>query len=91
LAELSARPEPDLLTLLQGLRPAWLRVRGQSSIRLSEQVWVYRDGIRVGGVQALGQIQTTEVSEILFLEALDATQRFGLDHGSGAILVTTRR
>jgi hypothetical protein len=87
--DLAVRTEADLLTLLQGFRPAWLRVRGRGSINRPEQVWVYRDGIRLGGVQTLRQIQTTQVREIQFMEGPQATQRFGIDHGSGAILVTS--
>ncbi len=42
---------------------------------------VYRDGIRLGGVQTLRQIRTTQVREIQFMEGSQATQRFGIDHG----------
>lgn len=88
--DLAARTESDLLALLQGARPAWLRPRGQVSIsHQSEQVWVYRDGIRVGGVQVLEQMRPGEVRAIEFLPGHEATQRFGLDHGAGAILVTS--
>jgi hypothetical protein len=89
--DLAARTESDLLALLQGARPAWLRARGQVSITTQEpeQVWVYRDGIRMGGVQALEQMRPGEVREIEFLPGHEATQRYGLDHGAGVILVTS--
>ncbi|HEX8321507.1 hypothetical protein [Longimicrobium sp.] len=88
--DLAARTESDLLALLQGARPAWLRARGQVSITQgAEQVWVYRDGIRMGGIQVLEQMRPGEVREIEFLPSHEATQRYGLDHGAGAILVTS--
>jgi hypothetical protein len=88
--DLAARTESDLLALLQGARPSWLRARGPVSItQQSEQVWVYRDGIRMGGVQVLEQMRPGEVREIEFLPGHEATQRYGLDHGAGAIVVTS--
>lgn len=88
--ELAERTEADLLSYLQGARPQWLRARGKGSINLNEQVWVYRDGIKIGGVGALRQIRTADIREIQHMEGTAATQRYGLDHGAGAIFVLTR-
>jgi hypothetical protein len=88
--ELAGRTEADLLSYLQGSRPQWLRVRGKGSINMSEQVWVYRDGVKIGGVGALRQIRTNEIREIQHMDGPQATQRYGLDHGAGAIFVLTR-
>lgn len=87
--ELAGRTEADLLSYLQGARPQWLRVRGKGSINLSEEVWVYRDGVKIGGVGALRQIRTNEIREIQYMDGPQATQRYGLDHGAGAIFVLT--
>jgi hypothetical protein len=88
--ELRARVEPDLYAFLQGARPAWLRPRGRSSFSLAEQVRVYRDGSQIGNITTLRQIQPGEIREIQYLDSTKATERFGVDHGAGAILLTSR-
>jgi hypothetical protein len=81
----------DAYALVQALRPQWLRVRGASSVRGgSGQVQVYLDGSHMGGVSFLRQIATQSVGRIEYMDGLEATQRWGLDHGSGAIVVHTR-
>ncbi|HEY7767122.1 hypothetical protein [Longimicrobium sp.] len=90
LEELSAGTPVDLYTFLQRGRGAWLRTRGASSFNKPELVWVYRDGAKVGTVAALRQIQTSEIREIQYLDGSAATQQFGVDHGSGAILLRSR-
>jgi hypothetical protein len=76
--------------LVQALHPQWLRGRGQTSMYLAGAVKVYRDAQLVGGVDALRQISGESVGEIRFVDGTDAVQRWGSDHGAGAILVTTR-
>jgi hypothetical protein len=90
LEELSSGTPVDLYTFLQRGRGAWLRTRGASSFSRPEVVWVYRDGARVGTVSALRQIQTSEIREIQYLDGATATQQFGVDHGSGAIMLRSR-
>lgn len=96
---------PDLLTEEQirsqsyhtayeavaSLRPQWLRTRGVDSFRAPTQVQVYLDNMRLGGVNALQQIPTVAVYWIRWYDGLDATARWGLDHGQGAIFVSTSR
>jgi hypothetical protein len=89
-AELDAAGHSDTYTLIQSLRPRWLRVRGPTSARSSETVKVYLDGSLLGGVQHLRQISTHSVSSLQYLDGLEATQRWGMDHGAGAILLFTR-
>lgn len=81
----------DAYTAVQALRPHWLTKRGTSSIRLTETIKVYLDGNLMGGPEYLRQITTNSISSIRHLDGLEATQRYGLDHGVGAILVFTRR
>ncbi|HEX8212367.1 MAG TPA: hypothetical protein VF584_19485 [Longimicrobium sp.] len=88
--ELAGRTESDTYSFIQKARPQWLRVRGQSSMSISEQVWVYRYGAKIGGVGALRNVALSEVREIQYLDGSAATARFGPDHGSGAILLITR-
>lgn len=89
-AEMDASGHSDVLSLVQSLRPRWLRVRGASSIAGRETVKVYLDGSRLGGPESLRQLSTHSIGSVRYLDGLDATQRWGLDHGAGAIVVSTQ-
>jgi hypothetical protein len=89
-AELDASGHGDAFSLVQSLRPQWLRVRGPSSLNLREIVRVYLDGSMLGGPDHLRQISTHSIATLRYLDGLEATQRWGLDHGAGAIVVSTR-
>ena len=73
------------------LRAGWLRKRGTSSLNREGTILVYRDGMRIGAPGVLRQINATDLESIAYLDGMEATQRFGIDHGNGAIIVTTRR
>lgn len=90
-AEIDASSHTDAYALLRALHPQWLRARGTSSLNLQESVKVYLDGSLLGGVDHLRQITTHSLAEIRFMDGPEATQRWGLDHGAGAIVLTTRR
>jgi hypothetical protein len=89
-AELDASGHADAYTAVQSLRPAWLRVRGSTSFGAREIVKVYLDGSLVGDTNHLRQISTHSISTLRYLDGLEATQRWGLDHGAGAIVISTR-
>lgn len=88
--ELRAAGYSDAYRVVQSLRPQWLRTRGATSLSQPETIKVYLDGLLLGGPDQLRQITTTSISSIRFLDAIEATQRWGLDHGQGAIAVSTR-
>ena len=73
------------------LRANWLRKRGVSSINREGSILVYQDGMRYGTPESLRQINATAVESITFLDGVQATQRFGIGHGNGAIIVNSRR
>jgi hypothetical protein len=75
---------------VQSLRPRWLRVRGVTSVAGSETVKVYLDGSLLGSPQSLRQISTHSIGSLRYLSGLEATQRYGLDHGAGAIIASTQ-
>ena len=101
----SPRPNPDqitrveideagpsnLYTLVQNLRPIWLRERGATSFTDEIDVVVYLDGTRMGERESLRGIHSSNVETLQFYSARRATARFGVGHVNGAILVTTRR
>jgi hypothetical protein len=80
----------NALDLVQRVRPQWLRSRGQMSIQRPVEVVVYVNGHPSGGARSLADVHIQSIREIRFLSAVEATQRFGTDHGAGAILVSLR-
>lgn len=83
--------------VVQRLRPAWLTGRRAGSYGMDPQnvgeaqIQVYVDGIRSSiGIDHLRAIRVQDLLGIRHLNPIDASLRFGTDHGAGAILVTTR-
>lgn len=91
IEEITRTGSQDAFSAVQMLRPQWLTKRGTSSVNLTETIKVYLDGNLMGGPEFLRQIPTNSINNIRHLDGLEATQRYGLDHGVGAILVFTRR
>lgn len=88
--------------LVKSLRPAWLRPRGISTGRPTVDavgemgdpgggMGVYVDGVRVGGLDQLSNVEAQRIQEMRFLNASDATLKYGTGHTQGAIEVTTKR
>ena len=78
--------------VIERLRPRFLRVRGPSSVTnaAADRVVVYVDNTRMGYVDVLHDMQSSDILEIRYLNASDATSRFGTGHTAGAILVTRK-
>ena len=78
--------------LIARLRPEYLRSRGPSSLRTLAPTTavVYVDDMRFGELASLRTFNTDQILFIQYLNAADATTRFGTDHFGGAILITTR-
>ncbi len=82
--------------LVQRLRPGFLRNRGASSFgnaasgKSTPTARVVVDGAPRGGLSALAEISAMSVREIRYLNAADASIRFGTGYDGGAILVVTR-
>ena len=74
---------------VSALHSIWLRPRGVDSFLVPSIVWVYVDGIRVGGVDALQTIQPRLVNTIRFYDGPSATSRWGVDNGAGVIHIST--
>jgi hypothetical protein len=76
------------------LRPQFLYHRGVQSVRQpvdpSAGILVYVDGVRSGGIDQLRSIPADQVAEIRWLNARDATTKYGTGHGYGVIAVTTK-
>ena len=72
-------------------RPQWLSARGPTSLSVQpgDEVIVYLNGAKLGGVEHLRDITANLVASVRFLTGPEAQSRFGMDHQSGAILITT--
>ncbi len=81
----------NVFELIQRLRPNWLQGRGRKSNFASEEVSslpiVYIDSSKHGDINSLYSLSTMNIIEIRFLNAGDATTRYGPDHAGGAILI----
>lgn len=77
--------------VIEALRPQWLRPRGRTSLNMRESVKVYLDDSLLGEPDQLRNITTRSIGSIRYLDGNEATQRWGQDHGHGAIMVSTRR
>lgn len=83
---------PDLYELILARRGTWLRNRGPDSLGgRSSVLQVYRDNVRLGGVEALRTIHPMEIDYVRFYDPVQASSRWGFDHGAGVIFVATRR
>ncbi len=89
--ELAVDPGVDLLTLIQSLRPRWLRVRERTLTGPTTVSVVIDGGRSATGLSELRRIRANEVREVRYLSPADATTQFGTDMAGGAIVVSLRR
>lgn len=89
--EIVATGYTDAFSTIQALRPQWLIVRGATSFSRAEPVQVYLDDQRYGGVESLRNVSVQQVNLIRYYTGIQASERWGLDHGNGAIQVLTHR
>jgi hypothetical protein len=80
--------QADAYQAVQRLRPRWLQVRSGMG---NTSVVLYVDGGRLGGVTELRSLRPSQIEQMEYMSASDATTRFGTGHSGGAVLVTTRR
>ena len=95
-SEINLAAYQTALEVVQNLRPNMLIPRGVGSdaTGLSAAripIIVYMDDVRLGEIAGLSNIPANRVKEIRFMNARDATTRYGTGHSSGVILVTTKR
>ena len=76
---------------VESLRANWLHQRGTDSFNNPGEVQVYLDNVRLGGIDTLRGIQANPIISIRFISGLEASGRWGLDHGHGVIFISTRK
>jgi hypothetical protein len=76
--------------LIRGLRPHWLQGRGRKSILHNEVSYplVYVNGNEHGPIDSLWRISVENITKIQYLNPGDAANQLGMNHPSGAILIT---
>ncbi len=85
-AEISATAYQNAMEVVQNLRPAMMRARPGGG-----PVMLYLDDVKMMDLNGLTTIPTQRIKEIRYINAGDATTRWGTGHASGVILVTTKR
>ena len=88
-AEIRSSVYQNALEVVQSLRPAMMRPRQGGAN--AQAIMFYLDGVRMSELNGLSTIPAERVREIRFINARDATTRWGTGHDSGVILVTTKR
>lgn len=88
-AEIEASRADNVYELIQQLRPRFLRTRGVSSMSdpSAGHPVVYVNEVRHGGLETLRSILVSQVDEIRYISASDATTRWGTGHTAGVIQV----
>lgn len=78
--------------VVQQLRPEFLRSRGSLSVQNPDPPLpqVYVDGMFYGAIRSLHEIPADRVEEIRYLNARDATTRYGTGHQGGVIALRLR-
>ncbi len=71
------------------LHSNWLNVRPNTINATQEDVAVYYDATRLGNPSELRNIRVTDVQYVEHLDAVAATQRYGVGHSQGVILVSS--
>jgi hypothetical protein len=93
-AEIEATHLETVYDVVERLRPNWYRTRGGRSEftagSSSAMLKAYLNSSPLGDVNTLRSVQAASVKEVQFLNAADATTRFGTGHDSGVILVTSK-
>ena len=96
--EITASSATTAYEVIQKLRPNFLRTRGAvhgapvggaNNIETVDLV-VYFNENRLGGSEQLRQISTTEIREIRYFSASEATTKWGTGHSAGAIQIVSR-
>ena len=91
-AQLAPYVHMNVFDAVRQARPQWLRNdRGQSSFiaEPARGLRVYVDGIPYGKAEDLKSLEVRAITEVRFLDARQATLRYGTNHAEGALLIRT--
>lgn len=99
--EIEKSSATDAYQLIKTLRPGWFTRRGVSSGQVRTDavgglddgtvMVAYLDGVRMSDVNDLSSLTVERIKEVRYLNASDATTKYGTGHTSGAIEITSKR
>ena len=90
-SDLAAANSDNVYDAIQKLRPEFLRGgTDQAGVGARTAVMVYRDGVRLSGIDDLRQILPAQIREIRYLPGPEAGVRFGTNNSAGAILIASK-
>ena len=93
IEQIRASGSVDALEAVQRLRPLWLRTRAPSSVSGPNEILVYQNSTRLGGLEALRGYPLDGITKIRYLTASEAANRLpgtGSTVVEGAIVISTR-
>lgn len=76
--EIRASDAANAYELVERLRPRWLIARGDRSINLDTVILVYEDGVRLGGIETLRDLQRPLIHSLRVLDAAEAGKLPGM-------------
>ena len=89
--QVSAQPDGTAFTVIQALRGSWLRARTQGTLGNPEPSYarVWLNDLSFGDIESLHNVQSSEISRMEFINARDATTRYGTGYPGGIIHIHT--
>lgn len=89
--EIERAHSPDLLTLVRARRPQWLNRKRDLTVRGDDEITVYLNDTRVGGLRELRTMPTVGVQLVSWLTPAQAQYRYGVGNVNGAIVILSNR
>jgi hypothetical protein len=92
IANSSAAMAQSAYEVVQRLQPQWLTSRGNVSITDASATVasVYLNGVQVGDVEYLRNLLPSDIEQLRYFPAGEASARFGMGHQRGVIEVTLK-
>lgn len=87
-AEMQEHSFSTVFDAVEGLRRTWLNRRGPDSFLTPSRIWVYYEDMRIGGIETLRDFTVADVTSVRYYNGIEATARWGIDHGAGVIYLT---
>jgi hypothetical protein len=83
----------DAYSLIQKLRPGWLRVRGDPNVPDTDGslvIQVYYNGRHAGTVAVLREYEVSQLVSMRWVDPIAARSSYGAGHGRGVIAIEGR-
>ena len=82
----------NMYDVILALRGNWLRTRAAETVQgRNSTVQVYLDNQHLTGADELRSIAPTNIETVRYYDPIQASSRWGMDHGAGAIYILTAK